>query len=49
MSDKKGYQAWPAGPPAYAQGQSQSGQDLTQNTDWNYSIFDCFTPGSVCE
>ncbi|KAJ5575067.1 hypothetical protein N7450_008966 [Penicillium hetheringtonii] len=41
------YRAWPKGPPTYQQANSDS-SDITQSRKWNYSLFDCCSPGTLC-
>ncbi|KOC08475.1 DUF614 domain protein [Aspergillus flavus AF70] len=42
------YRSWPHGPPTYSQANPSHSRDITQNPDWNYSLFDCCDPGSLC-
>lgn len=45
---QKIYRPWPSGPPTYQQTTDDQTRDVTQNRDWNYSLFECFSPGSLC-
>ncbi|OJJ30829.1 hypothetical protein ASPWEDRAFT_119160 [Aspergillus wentii DTO 134E9] len=45
---EKVYKAWPSGPPTYQQANTDQGRDITQSKHWNYSLFDCCSPGSLC-
>ncbi|KAJ5088387.1 hypothetical protein N7456_012003 [Penicillium angulare] len=44
---EKVYRAWPQGPPTYQQANANS-SDITQSREWNYSLFDCCSPGALC-
>ncbi|GKZ25423.1 hypothetical protein AbraIFM66951_000633 [Aspergillus brasiliensis] len=49
MADaEKVYRAHPRDLPTYDQATSEELRRLTQNTDWNYSLFDCCSPGTLC-
>ncbi|KAJ5404587.1 PLAC8-domain-containing protein [Penicillium cosmopolitanum] len=50
MADQtqKVYRAWPSDPPTYHQACSGS-SNITQSRKWNYSLFDCCSPGTLCE
>ncbi|KAL4789260.1 PLAC8 family-domain-containing protein [Aspergillus venezuelensis] len=50
MSDptQKVYRSWPSGPPTYQQANTDQFKDVTQNTDYNYGLGDCCSPGSLC-
>lgn len=48
IEKEKVYQAWPSGPPTYQQANSEHLQEITHNRGWNYSLFSCFEPGSLC-
>ncbi|KAJ5869105.1 hypothetical protein N7455_004046 [Penicillium solitum] len=43
---QKIYQSWPSGPPTYQQANTD-GHDITQSREWNYSLFDCCSPGTL--
>lgn len=43
------YRSWPHGPPTYSQANPGQARDITQNSGWNYSLFDCCDPGSLCK
>lgn len=43
---EKVYRAWPSGPPTYQQALSEG---TTHNKQWNYSLFGCLEPGSICK
>ncbi|CAG7921791.1 unnamed protein product [Penicillium olsonii] len=43
-SSQKVYQAWPTDPPTY----EQVNDGATQSREWNYSLFDCCSPGTLC-
>ncbi|PYH80644.1 hypothetical protein BO82DRAFT_355362 [Aspergillus uvarum CBS 121591] len=45
---QKSYHAWPTDPPIYTQTNNEQVQNITQNRGWNYSLCDCFSPGSLC-
>ncbi|PLB52227.1 PLAC8-domain-containing protein [Aspergillus steynii IBT 23096] len=45
---QKVYRAWPSGPPTYHQANSEESRNITHGADWNYSLFDCCSPGSLC-
>ncbi|EYE90416.1 PLAC8 family protein [Aspergillus ruber CBS 135680] len=48
IEKEKVYRAWPSGPPTYQQATSEYVQGITHNRQWNYSLFSCFEPGSLC-
>lgn len=50
MSDpaQQVYKPWPSGPPTYQQANTDKSRDITQNRDYNYSLGDCCSPGSLC-
>lgn len=49
IEKEKVYRAWPSGPPTYQQATSEHLQRITHNKRWNYSLFSCFEPGSLCK
>ncbi|KAJ6183702.1 hypothetical protein N7519_005003 [Penicillium mononematosum] len=44
---QKVYRAWPSSPPTYQQANTGS-SDVTQSREWNYSLFDCCSPSTLC-
>ncbi|KAK1140290.1 hypothetical protein N8T08_010493 [Aspergillus melleus] len=44
----KVYRAWPQDPPTYQQGNTDRSRDITQSRQWNYSLFECCSPGLLC-
>ncbi|PYH81059.1 PLAC8-domain-containing protein [Aspergillus uvarum CBS 121591] len=49
MADtQKVYRPWPAEPPTYQHANSEDIQKVTHNKEWNYSLFDCCSPASLC-
>ncbi|PYH66920.1 PLAC8 family protein [Aspergillus vadensis CBS 113365] len=49
MADaEKVYRAHPRDLPTYDQATSDELRRITQNTSWNYSLFDCCSPGTLC-
>ncbi|PYI31231.1 PLAC8-domain-containing protein [Aspergillus indologenus CBS 114.80] len=45
---QKTYRAWPTDPPTYTQTSNEQVRSITHNREWNYSLCDCFSPGSLC-
>ncbi|KAL5362417.1 PLAC8 family-domain-containing protein [Aspergillus floccosus] len=45
---QKVYRAWPSGPPTYQQANADQSKDITQNRNYNYSLCDCCSQGSLC-
>ncbi|KAJ6131899.1 PLAC8-domain-containing protein [Penicillium samsonianum] len=43
----KVYRAWPSQPPTYHQANAGS-SDIAQGREWNYSLFGCCSPGTLC-
>ncbi|RAK98704.1 PLAC8 family protein [Aspergillus ibericus CBS 121593] len=49
MADtQNGYRAWPTNPPTYHAANSDEVQRVTANKNWNDSLGDCCSPGSLC-
>ncbi|PWY78025.1 hypothetical protein BO94DRAFT_603756 [Aspergillus sclerotioniger CBS 115572] len=49
MSDtQKGYRSWPSNLPTYHPTSSEEVRSVTYNKNWNYSLCDCCSPGSLC-